>query len=429
MTFRIASKRLVPATFAVPALLAMLAASSCGDTEDCVESQTCKDPPAQGGAAGEGGGTGGRSGGSSGSSGRGGNGVGGNANGGTGVGGGDAGTGGEGDAGGSDTGGSDAGGGGPGGAGQGGSGGAETDMTPPTVVSVSPAHGATGVTSDQNVVITFSEPMDTEATEAAYESADLPASAASATWNASGTVLTLDPTAPLAYATGTNPTSTTPRIYSISIGTGARDEAGNQLAQTYTFSFRTSRRITHTLRPVPLTTGAGYWAYWRTPEPLMDYGVCQNGAFVRVGAHPSPYNYTAVVAYDIAPLPAGIVDFESATVSATQAAGMGDPFARVGQMALRHIPPVPVNTGVVRMPLGGTALHDLGTFSNDLTPGPRMSNALVALEDDYASRDTRGNTSTYRLEFLSNQGGGPYEHVWVTFECASIVLTTTYVVP
>lgn len=52
----------------------------------------------------------------------------------------------------------------------------EPDTTPPTVVSISPANGATAIESDANIIITFSEGMDQAATEAAYQSADLPTS-------------------------------------------------------------------------------------------------------------------------------------------------------------------------------------------------------------------------------------------------------------
>jgi hypothetical protein len=297
------------------------------------------------------------------------------------------------------------------------------------VLSISPTDGATGVTNSANVVITFSEPMDTQATNAAYQSAEIPSSAATLSWNGARTVLTIDPTAPLTYATGTNPATTQARNHVVTIGTGAQDDAGNHLASAFTSSFRTQRRITHTLRPVPFTSGNGYWAYYRAPDPLMNYGTCADGLSIRVGCHPSPYNYNVIVAYDITAVPAGVTDFESAVVSANQTAGMGDPIIRSGLIALRHIPPVPVNTGVSIMPVGGAALHDLGVFSTNLNPGIRSLDALRGLEDDYDNRQARGNMSTYRIEHLSNQGGGPYEDAWVNYECSSFVLTTTYVVP
>jgi uncharacterized protein YceK len=51
-----------------------------------------------------------------------------------------------------------------------------SDTTSPTVVSISPPNGAKGVKDDENIIITFSEKMDKAATQAAYQSADLPAS-------------------------------------------------------------------------------------------------------------------------------------------------------------------------------------------------------------------------------------------------------------
>src|SRR6201999_3397269 len=67
------------------------------------------------------------------------------------------------------------------------------DTTRPTVVSVSPADQAVGVESDATIVITFSEPMDLQATQTALQSPELPLSAAVLTWDPDGKVLTITP--------------------------------------------------------------------------------------------------------------------------------------------------------------------------------------------------------------------------------------------
>jgi Bacterial Ig-like domain len=66
----------------------------------------------------------------------------------------------------------------------------------PSVLRVSPSDGALGVARDGLIVVTFNHPMDAVATEAAYESSDLPATALDFSWDETGTTLTLHPTRP-----------------------------------------------------------------------------------------------------------------------------------------------------------------------------------------------------------------------------------------
>ncbi|MGH7969731.1 MAG: Ig-like domain-containing protein, partial [Limisphaerales bacterium] len=65
----------------------------------------------------------------------------------------------------------------------------------PTIVSTVPAMGASGVSPTADVVFTFSEPMDTTATEAQFIDISNPLSPfpTTSSWNASGTVLTCTP--------------------------------------------------------------------------------------------------------------------------------------------------------------------------------------------------------------------------------------------
>ena len=75
------------------------------------------------------------------------------------------------------------------------------DTTRPTIVSVSPANGATGVRANANIVVTFSEPMDpVRRLRTAYQSADIPNAGVTFGWSADDTVLTIDPNSDLLYA-------------------------------------------------------------------------------------------------------------------------------------------------------------------------------------------------------------------------------------
>ncbi|MDI6886381.1 MAG: choice-of-anchor D domain-containing protein, partial [archaeon] len=101
------------------------------------------------------------------------------------------------------------------------------DTTPPTIISVSPADGATDVAVSTTISATFSEAMNTAASvEAAFSIA--PSVAGTFSW--AGNTMTFTPGANLAYIT----------IYTVTIGTGAQDLAGNPLTSAYTWSFTTT---------------------------------------------------------------------------------------------------------------------------------------------------------------------------------------------
>ncbi|MCU0607840.1 MAG: Ig-like domain-containing protein, partial [Candidatus Edwardsbacteria bacterium] len=90
---------------------------------------------------------------------------------------------------------------------------APPDTTPPTIVSVSPAYGATGVALDEPITVAFSEPMNTGSVDG-YPSGN----SFTLGWNAGGDTLTLTPQYSYQYNT----------VYWI-IVTAGTDLAGNPL--------------------------------------------------------------------------------------------------------------------------------------------------------------------------------------------------------
>ncbi len=105
------------------------------------------------------------------------------------------------------------------------------DTTPPTVASVDPPNGATGVRKDKVITVTFSKPMNQIATQAAYQSADLPSSAVTFTWSADGKIMTIKPNALLQYKETADPNDQA-KTYSLIITNTATDVVGNKLNQT-----------------------------------------------------------------------------------------------------------------------------------------------------------------------------------------------------
>jgi len=108
------------------------------------------------------------------------------------------------------------------------------DNTPPTVDTTDPQDGATSVSVDAVIRITFDKSMDTESVEQAVSLAPdgNPEATVGGThaWDALDAELTFTPDELLDSQT----------IYTVTVGTGATDSAGNHLASACTLSFTTS---------------------------------------------------------------------------------------------------------------------------------------------------------------------------------------------
>ena len=110
------------------------------------------------------------------------------------------------------------------------------DVTAPTVTSVAPLNGATGVAVSTTVSAIFSEAMNAStvsATTIQLRNASNAVVAATVAYNATTRTVTLTPSATLANST----------IYTATITGGAagvKDAAGNALAVNYVWSFTTA---------------------------------------------------------------------------------------------------------------------------------------------------------------------------------------------
>jgi hypothetical protein len=133
--------------------------------------------------------------------------------------------------------------------------GCRTDRTAPTVVSTYPANGAVAVPLAIHPQVMFSEAMDQSATEAAFQLA--PNAAGSFSWSNNNLMLT--PDFPLAANTQ----------YTMTIGTGAKDLAGNLLSSEVQAGFTTGD-----------STSAGLVEVWMMGRSVM------SGWFTHWGSDP-----------------------------------------------------------------------------------------------------------------------------------------------
>ncbi|MCG2827408.1 MAG: Ig-like domain-containing protein [Thermoplasmatales archaeon] len=105
---------------------------------------------------------------------------------------------------------------------------AEPDTTPPTVTGHLPLDGATNVLVITNIEVTFSEPMNTASVESAFSSSP-PLGSGTFTWGLLSRTFTFNPASDMSYST----------TYTVTIGTGAQDQAGNNMVSPYSWSFTT----------------------------------------------------------------------------------------------------------------------------------------------------------------------------------------------
>ncbi len=132
------------------------------------------------------------------------------------------------------------------------------DVTPPTLVSMSPASGSTGVTIDKNIILTLSEPVATPSltvTTVRLIRTDGPASYGV---SLNGAIITIDPDDAAGSFLRTGAT------YTVEIGAGVKDLSGNAFSNapaTFSATFRTQPATTP-------PTAAGSFILYRDPAYL-----------------------------------------------------------------------------------------------------------------------------------------------------------------
>ena len=169
----------------------------------------------------------------------------------------------------------------------------EKDTTAPTVSSISPTDGQTGVSISENISVTFSEAMDTASVTTNTSDTSCSGSfqlssdtfstcvqmSSSPSSSNSDKTFTVDPSSNLSYATS----------YKIRVTTGVKDSAGNVLGSQY----ETSTGFT--------TESAPLWAqeaYVKASNNDVSYffgrSVALNGDTLAVGADYEDSNQTTI---------------------------------------------------------------------------------------------------------------------------------------
>jgi hypothetical protein len=124
-----------------------------------------------------------------------------------------------------------------------------TDTTAPTIASVSPTEGAAEVDPAGKVSVTFTEPMNRQATQAAFSLTPTgqPTAKVSGSFSWNGNTMTFDPASDLAKGTA----------YTATVESDATDPAGNGLSAEKSWNFTTKRTTPVTAFPSATTILSG----------------------------------------------------------------------------------------------------------------------------------------------------------------------------
>jgi hypothetical protein len=314
------------------------------------------------------------------------------------------------------TGGGGTSGGGTGSGGKGGSGGTAGagDTTAPTIVSISPTNNTTGVRSDAQIKITFSEVMSSSTVTQALQVGGFTANDLNTSWDAAGKVLTVTPKTAFAYATGSTPAGTSATRYTVTLGTGAKDLAGNALAGAFNSSFTTLRRITQSIAS---GVAAAYSTYGHAVGDGPQTCPANDPVWVEVWSSvASGGTYYVFIPFDTTVMgTASTITLESATFSATQVAPTPG-FYLAHEVRLKRLKYQAIDKTV----LDAAVLNDFGVFSSVNVPQP-TANVFASLSADL--------TANVRQELFRLEPTGIADSLQANFTCSGFFLNVVYLRP
>jgi hypothetical protein len=293
-----------------------------------------------------------------------------------------------------------------------------SDTTAPAIANVTPVNGATGVTSDAPIVVEFDEPMDEEATEAAFQSSDLPVDSVEFSWRNHDKTFVIRPKAPLAYA-ATN-VGGDAKHYVFTIAKTATDAAGNRLAADHTSYFTTLRDVTQTLT----NAATENYAYEDAGIGFFLQDTLGTVGRVPLGDTDSNRGELAVTTFDLTGIPANIVSWESASVAVSFGPNAGDPFGD------DFLGPLHVFTSTADPAAYTRAVPpvDLGVLATSENSTRCSADITSAVAGDYANLAERGNVLELVFKFEKRSNGDDLGQS-VLLDCTATELTLNYLLP
>ena len=258
--------------------------------------------------------------------------------------------------------------------------GAAPDTTRPSVASSLPGAGDSGVARNATIKVTFSEPMDKAATEAAFSiTAPTGYGTGAFSWSADGKTMTYDPVPLFTYGDA----------IAWRVTTAAKDLAGNALSQQVSRGFLVTRLSTAVLDSTAAVDGY-VWAS----------NTVMNGlSTLAVGDNLDDDTARALLSFDLSGLPSNLTRITSANIYINLTSAAGDPGGLGGLQLERVYYGASLKAGAFDA-AAFTGLNDTTSLGTNLSPGWKLSAQLAfGVGDDWANRASRGARSQFRLRF------------------------------
>lgn len=285
----------------------------------------------------------------------------------------------------------------------------------PSIVEVLPEDGAIGVSAGDPIVVRFSEPMDQAATQAAYQSADIPAASVTFSWNGDGDELTITPNQPLAYAEGTSANTTDPLSYTFTISSAGESEAGVSLEENTEASFSTLRRLSLSFSQDTDLSGR-----------VRDLGgsALVSGSY-SLGDNTINDTGRGFVTFDVSSLPEGPVTVEDGNLHARFSSIQGNPFIDLGVVVYQHITYDTFNDALFDVDPLGTASGLFGTMNDDEVDRDVTDIAATAVGDPA----TFGDRVQFRFRWVFSETDNDGQTDGMTFIAGDLALDLQVLVP
>jgi hypothetical protein len=261
------------------------------------------------------------------------------------------------------------------------------DTEAPTLLSTLPAYDAKGVTSDAELVFTFSEPMDQASVEANYVSLSLPAQDVKFSWSDAGDELTVTPLDEMSYAAGN--ASVVAYTYGAKISAGATDLAGNPMADDAEMQFDTLRAISAPAIPLAPNNGT-----------VTSFGGTSEGVF-QIGDSIGNVPHRTVLTFSLTFVPDDAVALYSATLSANENGYAGAPDGLHGQMSAYQVFYDALDQySYSAEPFAAVPVQRLVGL-NIMDPTVRRADVTALVAEDLANREVRNDLTRVRLAFAT----------------------------
>ncbi len=264
-----------------------------------------------------------------------------------------------------------------------------------------------GVDKDTNIVITFSEPMNKAATQAALTSNDpeLTPANVSFNWNFEGTVLTIDSKKSLTYQ------KDIAKRYSFVLAQTARDIAGNALTERAAFAFFTLRQKTETMTTLGNLEGTIDRKNRNNPFKV-EQGIIV-GDYITPNESFAMHTSRGFFAFSLSQLPEELStkDILSAKLSLFQFVSE-TPYADLGSLLLEHVD-IGGTLDATEADFNAPIKNSINKFTNkdDVLTAELVTKSTQLVKAVQEARDTGTERIQFRFRFEKNFEGSNRDFV------------------